>query len=709
MKHLFLISTFILTGLFVSAQTKVAGKVVDEKGAGIPGANVSIKDSYDGTTTDVNGKFEFTTEETGDQILLVSYMGYDPVGQKITLNGTALDLTLKMKEAIKELSTVVISAGSFEASDEKKMVILRPLDIVTTAGANGDIYGALQTLPGTQQVGETEGLFVRGGDASETKTIVDGIYVSNPYFTSVPNVPQRGRFSPFQFKGTMFSTGGYSAQYGQAMSSALILETQDLPTKTTSNIGVMSVGAAYSHEHLWKENTSLGISASYVNLTPYFALVKQNRDWTNAPESVGGSLTFRHKTKNVGMIKAFTSYSYSGMSLNYKDINDPTGNTKTKFNLYNNNIFSNISYKQLIHHAWTLFTAASYTNNDDNIHLDTNKIVSYNDMLQGRMMLTHPLGRLSTFRFGGEILQPNFISKFNQYKTVFTDVYSAGFLETDIYLSKNLVSRIGGRFDYSNVLAVGKTSPRISLAYKTGEKSQFSLAYGDFYQSPDKNYVTNTTHIDFEKATHYIVNFQIVDDKRTFRAEAYYKVYADLVKYNTDTTNSGSGYARGFDVFWRDKKTFHYVDYWISYSYLDTKRNWRNYPASVTPPFAATHTATLVFKRWFEKLNCSAGFTYTFATGRPYYNPNKFDSTNFLSDRTYSFNNFSINGAYLTQIRSHFTVIALSCSNVLGIDNVFSYNYSYDGTRREPVMATSKRMIFIGMFISIGYENTNTD
>ena len=151
------------------------------------------------------------------------------------------------------------------------------------------------------------------------------------------------------------------------------------------------------------------------------------------------------------------------------------------------------------------------------------------------------------------------------------------------------------------------------------------------------------------------------------------------------------------------------MDYWISYSYLDTKRNWKDYPTSVTPPFAAKHTATLVFKRWMEKINCSLGFTYTFATGRPYYNPNKSDSTNFMSDRTYSFNNFSINGAYLTQIRQHFTVIAFSCSNVLGIDNVFSYNYSYDGTRREPVMATSKRMIFIGMFISIGYENTNTD
>ena len=68
---------------------------------------------------------------------------------------------------------MVISAGSFEASDENKSVILRPIDIVSTAGANADIYSVLNTLPGTQKIGETEGLFVRGGTAGESKTILD--------------------------------------------------------------------------------------------------------------------------------------------------------------------------------------------------------------------------------------------------------------------------------------------------------------------------------------------------------------------------------------------------------------------------------------------------------------------------------------------------------------------------------------------------------
>jgi hypothetical protein len=706
----FYLTLLLLSSSLGAQTTTITGMVTEQSGAGIPGVNVSIKDSYDGGTTDVNGKYEFTTEETGDHVIVASILGYDALEQKITLNGTPQVVNFKLKEQIKTLDAVVISAGSFEASDENKMVILRPLDIVTTAGANGDIYGALMTLPGTQQVGETEGLFVRGGDASETKTIIDGMYVSNPYFSSVPDVPQRGRFSPFQFKGTFFSTGGYSAQYGQAMSSALILESQDLPSRSTSNIGIMTVGAGGGHEHLWKDNTSLGIYANYTNLAGYYALIEQDRDWTHPPEAVSGSLTFRHRNKKNGMFKAFTSYTYSGLSLRYYDINDPTGNAKTNFSLYNNNFFGNASFKQKIGSKWILFSAASYSNNDDNIHVDTNGIRSYNDMLQGRVMLTHPMGTLSSFRVGGEVLRPNFISSFNQYKSTFDDLYSAAFAETDVYLSKNLVSRLGGRFDYSTALASGKVSPRVSLAYKTGDKSQFSFAYGDFYQNPDRNYVTSTTSLDFEKATHYILNFQYVDNKRTFRAEAYYKQYNDLVKFTLpDTTNNGNGYARGFDLFWRDKKTFKNTDYWISYSFLDTRRDWKDYPVSATPPFAATHTATLVYKYFIDRINCGIGFTYTYATGRPYFNPNKNTASDFMSDRTKDYHNFSINGSWLTSIRDHFTVVAFSCTNALGIANVYSYRYSYDGTRREPVMAASKRAFFIGMFISIGEDNSNTN
>ena len=104
---------------------------------------------------------------------------------------------------------------------------MKPLDIVTTASAAGDFLGALQTLPGTSAVAEDERLFVRGGEAEETQIFIDGIRVFTPYTPTANNIPTRGRYSPFLFKGITFSTGGYSAEYGQALSSLLLLNTID--------------------------------------------------------------------------------------------------------------------------------------------------------------------------------------------------------------------------------------------------------------------------------------------------------------------------------------------------------------------------------------------------------------------------------------------------------------------------------------------------
>ena len=164
----------------------------------------------------------------------VSFLGFETYTDTIEINGGELTIDIAIKESFNELKAVVISAGAFEASDEKRGTILKPLDIVTTAGASGDIYGALTTLPGATQVGNDDGFYVRGGSDYETMTIIDGIPVQNPFFSTVPDVPSRGRFAPLLFKGTVFSTGGYSAEYGQALSSAIILNTADMPEQTSS-------------------------------------------------------------------------------------------------------------------------------------------------------------------------------------------------------------------------------------------------------------------------------------------------------------------------------------------------------------------------------------------------------------------------------------------------------------------------------------------
>ena len=239
----------LITSPAVFAQKNIHGKVTDQRGNALPGANVFLKGTYDGGTTDANGDFAFQTSESDTATISASYVGFDVFEQKVSLKENMPAMSIKLEELANELNTVVITAGAFEASDDKRMAMLKPLDIVTTAGAAADITGAMQFLPGAQRVGEQEGLFVRGGSGQETKVVIDGMIVQNPFFSSLPDVQSRGRFNPFMFKGTSFSTGGYSAQYGQALSSVLLLNTTDKVSNNGLGISLNLANAGLNYDY----------------------------------------------------------------------------------------------------------------------------------------------------------------------------------------------------------------------------------------------------------------------------------------------------------------------------------------------------------------------------------------------------------------------------------------------------------------------------
>ena len=534
--------------------------------------------------------------------------------------------------------------------------------------------------------------------------------VNKPFFSSAPDIASRGRFSPFLFKGTVFSTGGYSAQYGQGMSSVLALETQDLPEQSSSTLALSSVGIGGGYNKLWKEKKmSVGFDLNYTNLLPYFLIVKQTPEYTRAPQFAGGFLNFRKKTSDSGLLKFYGYFNLSDLGIKTISI-DSTNGYKNLFELNNTDIYTNITYKERLGEKWLLNIGASYSTNVDLIKTGSDSIRSQSDMTQGRVVVSRGIGKLSIVRFGAEYQYTfdefkidgyKFGSSYSIKKSVY-DNYSAQFVEADIYLTSKLVLRAGARGEHSTLEKKYVISPRSSVAYKLGEKSQISVAYGQFFQKPDRDYLFYSKIPGYNKATHYIANIQRVDDFHTLRAEVYYKKYDNLTNA-LDSTNSGYGYAQGLDIFWRDKKTIKGVDYWISYTYLETKRKYQTYPKEVTPPFAATHTASLVFKKFFDKLNLSSGFTYTYASGRPYFNPN---NTEFMSDKTIDYHSLGINAAYLRQIKNCFAVLAFSVTNVIGNNQIFGYRYSYDYQRSAAVTPPAKRFFFVGLFLSFGQNRS---
>ncbi|HEX8270188.1 MAG TPA: TonB-dependent receptor [Flavobacterium sp.] len=709
MKTIFTLFICIFFGAAFS-QTSISGKVTDHTKAGIPGANVFIEGTYDGATTDKDGNFSFETAATGEQFLVVSFLTYESLRTAVEIE-TYMPQTFEMRESVNTLDAVIITAGTFEAGDKARVSVLKPLDIVTTAGSAGDIVAALQTLPGTQTVGEDGRLFVRGGEADEAQTYVDGIRVAQPYGASANNLPTRGRFSPFLFSGIAFSTGGYSAEYGEALSSVLLLNTQDDPDQDKTDVALMTVGLGLGHTKKW-EKSSLSFNAAYTDLAPYQFAVPQDVDWNRPYQSLAGEAVYRYHFTG-GLLKVYAAFDATRFDLNQESINLGT----TRVDMNNNNFYLNTSYKGSFGNAWQIITGLSLGHNQNKISIDADDVDNSENASHLKLKLRKTFSDRLKLSFGADYFNTHFDEEYTQSAgAAFTSGYKAGigamFTEADVYFSKNFAAKAGFRISTNDLLKETKISPRLSLAYKISKGAQFSFAYGDFVQAPKQEYLkfSHFHQFESEKATHYILNYQYSKSKQTFRAEAYYKDYDNLVKFNSDLVqsnsdfnNNGSGYAKGLDLFWRDGKSIKNMEYWVSYSYIDTERNYRNFSGSATPSFVADHTLSIVGKYWVNEWRSQISLTNSFSTGRPYNDPNQLQ---FMSAKTKAYNNMSLGWAYLLSAQK---ILYFSMSNVLGTQNVFGYEYANTPNsngvfNRREITPAADRFFFVGFFWTISQD-----
>lgn len=713
------LSMLIITAIpgLVMAQTKISGQLKDTKNKPLPYASVSIENTIDGTTTDSVGRFSFKTREKGKQVLMGTYIGYETKKDTIFLDNKSLIHNIIIKEKTLTIREVVVTAGAFEANDDPKVAILKPLDIYTNAGAGGDIAGAIRTLPGTQSQTDQTGLFVRGGDASESNVIIDGMVVQNPFSSNVPGISQRSRFMPFQFKGISFSSGGYSVRYGQALSSILELNTMDLAEKPNMNFSAGFAGIALSGTVKWKKS-SAEITGHYDNLSPFLKLATTNFHFFEVPMGGGFSAKYVLAATNKDLLKVFFKYdvSYSGIDVpnpySSDFVNFPNASDSIiGFRLKNNNLYFNSTYRHTFDKL-IFRTAISASNNQDNIYWG---LVTGNNKdwrLQWRGEALYNFTNKVNVLTGIEIQRYQYNQTFSTYNSNFDEFLAAGYAELEWKPFRWLAFKPGLRYEHSSLLNKENLGPRLALAIGTGNFSQFSLAGGLFYENPDKKYLFSGYRPNFQNAVHYIANYQWMRNDRTFRIETYYKSYNQLVfenlssniKYdanpyrfipsNENIDNSGSGYAQGLEVFWRDKTTIPNFDYWISYSYIDTKRLYQNFKSKVTPSFVANNNLNIIIKYFIEPLQINLGASYVFANGRPFYDPN------FNLKTSPDYHDLSINMSYLTTIGNFFGVAYMGIDNVLNLKNVYGYQYSSDGTFHNIVPAIY-RSIFIGFTISL--------
>lgn len=695
-----------MTALF--AQTTIKGVVTNKQGKPVKEVIVTVDGSTDFTMTDETGAYTLLTYATGSQKLALENESVQLQLFPVELKGGELVMDIKVIQD-KQIEEVVISAGSIKASNDRTVAVLDPIDIVTTAGGQGDIAGALQTLPGVQRNGgDQTGIMVRGGDVNEASMIIDGMIAQNAFNSSVPGVAQRTRFNPFQFKGTAFSTGGYTARYGQAMSAVLDLSTNDLPDQTDINLGAHFAGVYFAGSRLM-EKSAVEVGANYTNLSPFLLITKPNIDFYKVPQGFGVSGRYIAQTPTKGIFKSQFMQSYNASGLEISDPADPT--KKLKFGLANENTYVNTSFKDYINNSWSYFAAVSISSNTDNIGYDVYEVYRHDERAQGRAEMNYNHNMRFRMLMGAEVQRYTYTQKFDTLLGQFSELISAAYVEADILPLNRVAIKPGVRAEYSQLLGKGNISPRFAAAIKTGKSSQISLATGMFYQTAPTMYLLQGYRPDFQYAVHYMANYQLIAKDRVFRIEGYYKSYAQLVRelgtaytpnpFRFDlgqVDNSGSGYAQGIDFFFRDKKSIQNFDYWVSYSYIDTKRLYQNYTEKVTPDYISDHNLNVVMKYFWMKAQTNFSATYSYASGRPYYNPT---AARFLEDRAPDYHNIALTISYLTTFKKMFAVVYLSLDNITNQKNVLGYRYNFEGTERYAIKPPFYFNMFLGVNLSL--------
>ena len=204
-----------------SPEREVAGVVRNaETGAAVPGATVAAGDRR--TTTDRDGRFSLRVPQGRAQIDVTAPEYFSLTTTIDLADGDALDTEFALAPRSSFSSSVIVVGAS--PATPPAAVAVAPAQVLQTPGALDNVFRTLQTLPGvsaTEEFGSR--LAVRGGAPDQNLTVMDGVEIHDPYrlfgLTSAFNPEIIQRFD--------LATGGFSAKYGDRLSSLLLVENRD--------------------------------------------------------------------------------------------------------------------------------------------------------------------------------------------------------------------------------------------------------------------------------------------------------------------------------------------------------------------------------------------------------------------------------------------------------------------------------------------------
>lgn len=737
MKYLFTILILLLLTVTSKSQnsdsatqeviTKISGVVKGDKDSILRGANLVIEGTIDGASTDEKGYFEFETEKTGKQNLLVTMTDYNNKTVQIEITpGTNLELNIKLA---KEVTTeeIIITASSF-TSGNNNAVTLTPLEIVRIPGADADLYRAITTFPGSNQVNEGSRITVRGGDPDEVLTVLDLASLYNPFiFDETFNVSSYSTVNPWGLRGINFTSGGFSAKYGNVLSAVLDLKSYDMPQGTGMFAWVGLANASLSGVYVSKKREfGATFDIGKLFLQPYFAINGKHSEFSPIPQSNNAGGTLSYKVGSTGNLKFYANYSDDKVG-----IQSETPSFSGYFKTNSKSFFTNLKLMVAPSSSTLLNAGVSFSLYDRNNAFGILNTKQKDFYSKGRIDFTKQVTSKVDINTGVEYeyngydvngmipkyaynLRPD-ASSFN----IDTNANSGrvgAYAESQIKVSHKIFLIPGVRADYHTLSGKASFDPRLSFGYQVSKYNAIRGAVGMYHQYPKlENFIrAENNNLKAEDAMHYILGFEFnKDGDYIFRVEGYYKNYSNLVAVDTNDffyKSQGNGSVKGVDVFLKMKIKNKFTG-WISYAYSDSKRKQYEAQSLVPANYDITHNVSVVGSYNLTD-DIVIGTSYKISTGKPY--TPVIGSTYIQSQGVYkpiygevnsgrfpTYSRVDMNAQHIFALFGKFAVAVIAVNNILNQKNIYDYTYNFDYSKRLEILSNNRRTVYVGLGLQL--------
>lgn len=616
------------------------------------------------------------------------------------------------QDEVPQLAQLVVLAGRMPAG-EAPGAVLDTLDIVMTTGANADIQRALQTLPGVQLADEGNALFVRGGDAFETVTIVNGLRFPSATRLNAPAGNFAATLNPFEARRIDFASGGFGARWGDALSAVVDLDTLGPPVGLSTSLGLGLGAASLGLGVPLGDHAGLRANVNRTDLTPVFGLNGSSREYPEPPRGEDTSATVAWAYRPGAELRWFGVQQGLRFAL---DVEPPAAGRV--FRTAHRDRFSTVTWKDRIG-DWSAFASLGGGDLRREEGVGAQEFATRTRHRQFAARVTGRAGQRCEVTLGADGARE---------RTHFTKQAPSGpmgpgwqvseaiagrrlgvFVEADTLVGERWRAVAGARGDWSSLTSRTTLDPRLSLAWEPRRNLTWSLAGGTYHQVPDPLYFPGEAGrrvLPPMRVHQAIAGLQVGRDERFARLEIYHKAYANLVALDRGyrPVAGGLGRARGLDLMLKSPLSGA-VRGRLSYSYVDTQRTDPDSGSMARAPFDATHTVSLLVDRAFG--GWIVGGAGRYATGRPF-TPIVGGATSDsgavtpvygrpFSEQLPPLFRIDLSASRYWRLNAHRSlVVYVALNNALNRANVYAYSYREDFAERRPTPSLFGRTVYFG-------------